>query len=129
VTAEVRPKFMVTLSLFRHADTESFPAGQVIFREGDAGSTMYVIVEGEVDIQSGSHLLETAGPGSLLGEMALIDRSPRSASAVAKTDCKLAPVDQRRFEFLVQQTPYFALEVMEIMADRLRKTTARIHSA
>jgi CRP/FNR family cyclic AMP-dependent transcriptional regulator len=61
--------------------------------------------------------------------MALIDQSPRSATAVAKTDCKLAPIDRRRFEFMVQQTPFFSLTVMKIMADRLRRTNSRIATA
>jgi len=59
----------------------------------------------------------------IFGEMALVDSSPRSATAHAVTDCKLAVVDQKRFEFLVQQTPNFAIQVMGVMADRLRKTT------
>jgi CRP-like cAMP-binding protein len=53
--------------------------------------------------------------------MSLIDDSPRSADAVAKTACVLAPVDERRFLFLVHETPMFALHVMSVMAERLRK--------
>jgi CRP-like cAMP-binding protein len=53
--------------------------------------------------------------------MALLDKTPRSATAVAKTDCKLVAVDERRFKFLVQQTPHFSLQLMRIIADRLRR--------
>jgi CRP-like cAMP-binding protein len=53
--------------------------------------------------------------------MALIDRSPRSADAVAKTDCTLAVVTQRRFTFLVQETPFFAVDIMRVLAERLRR--------
>jgi CRP/FNR family cyclic AMP-dependent transcriptional regulator len=112
-----------------HAETESFAAGQVIFKAGEPGKVMYVIAEGEVEIVVGSEVVEVAGPGAIVGEMALIDQSPRSATVVAKTDCKLAPIDQRRFEFMVQQTPFFSLTVMKIMADRLRRTNSRIASA
>ena len=63
-------------------------------------------------------------PGGIFGELALIDSSPRSAAAVAHTDCRLAVIGERRFIFLVQQTPYFALEVMSVMAQRLRRQTA-----
>jgi CRP-like cAMP-binding protein len=90
---------------------------------------MYIVTEGEVEILDGSGtLLETAGPGSIVGELALIDDEPRSAAVVAKTDCRLVVVDRRRFEFMVQETPFFGLAVMKVLADRLRKTNARIPS-
>jgi len=119
---------MINVALFRNAETTSFSAGQVIFREGDPGTFMYVISEGEVDILVNSKLVETAGSGSIIGEMSLIDHAPRSATTLAKTDCKLVPVDQRRFQFLVQETPFFALQVMQMMAQRLRKTNTLITS-
>ena len=75
---------------------------------------MYVLLEGEIDIFLGDFLLETAGPGALLGEMALIDDSPRTANAVAKSPSRLAQIDRRRFHLLVQQTPHFATHVMKI---------------
>jgi CRP/FNR family transcriptional regulator, cyclic AMP receptor protein len=112
---------MINLSLFRHSDTVAYAAGQLVFAAGDPGSTMYVVKEGEVEIRLGDIVLEIAGPGSAVGEMALIDREPRSATVVAHTDCELVVIDQRRFQFLVQQTPYFSLEVMQVMADRLRR--------
>jgi CRP-like cAMP-binding protein len=61
--------------------------------------------------------------------MALIDHGARSADAVAETLCKLVPVDQRRFQFLVSETPFFALQVMSIMAGRLRHANERIIKA
>lgn len=86
---------------------------------------MYIVKEGEVDVLVRGKTMESVGPGEFLGEMALIDKHPRSATAVAKTDCQLVPVDEKRFTFLVQQTPYFAIEVMRIMARRLRQMDAR----
>src|SRR6476661_8273254 len=95
--------------LFRQeSNTVQLAPGDFLFREGEKGETMYVLLEGEVDIFLGDFVLETAGPGALLGEMALIDDSPRTANAVAKTPAKLAQIDRRRFHFLVQQTPHFA---------------------
>ena len=120
---------MINLNIFRHAETLDLSAGEIVFEQGETGTAMYVVSEGEVEILSGSVVLETACPGSVIGEMALIDHGPRSARAVAKTDCKLVAVDQRRFEFLVQQTPYFALEVMQLMAERLRTANSRIAAA
>jgi CRP/FNR family cyclic AMP-dependent transcriptional regulator len=124
-----KEQVMVNLHIFRHAETLDLSAGETVFEQGETGTSMYVVAEGEVEILSGPVLLETARPGSVVGEMALIDHAPRSATAVAKTDCKLVAVDQRRFEFLVQQTPYFALEVMQLMAERLRRANSRIAAA
>ena len=111
--------------LFRQeSNTVQLASGDFLFREGEKGEKMYVLLEGEVDIFLGDFVLETAGPGTLLGEMALIDDSPRTANAVAKTPAKLAPIDRHRFHFLVQQTPHFATHVMKILADRLRHMNA-----
>jgi CRP/FNR family transcriptional regulator, cyclic AMP receptor protein len=111
--------------LFRQeTDALQLAPGDFLFREGEKGDKMYVLLEGEVDIFLGDFVLETAGPGSLIGEMALIDDSLRTANAVAKTPAKLAQIDRRRFHFLVQQTPHFATHVMKILADRLRHMNA-----
>jgi len=101
-------------------EQRAFTAGQVIFTAGSPGDVMYVVKEGEVEVLVRGRVIETIGPGGILGEMALIDRNPRSASALAKTDCQLVPIDEARFTYLIQQTPYFALEVMRVMARRLR---------
>jgi CRP/FNR family transcriptional regulator, cyclic AMP receptor protein len=99
---------------------QSFKAGEPIFREGDAASEMYVIETGNVEIQSGNRLLDTLGSKSIFGEMALVDSAPRSATAIALTDVTLVPVSEKKFLFMVSQTPYFALNVMRLMAGRLR---------
>ena len=117
------------LNLFRDKEATSFAPGQSIFRAGDQGEAMYIVVEGEVEILDGSVLLETSGQGSIVGELALNDDEPRSATAVAKTDCRLVAVDRRRFQYMVQETPLFALSVMKVLADRLRKKNIRIRSS
>ena len=108
----------------RDKNAVNYEAGKSIFDTGDLEQVMYVVVDGQVDIVLGDKVLETINPGGLFGEMALIDASPRSAGAVARSDCKIVPVDQRRFQFLIQQTPYFALHVMRILAERLRRQTS-----
>src|SRR5205809_6495693 len=111
--------------LFRkETDTVQLAQGDFLFREGEKVDKMYVLLEGEVDIFLGDFVLETAGPGALLGEMTLIDDSLRTANAVAKSPSRLAQIDRRRFHFLVQQTPHFATHVMKILSDRLRHTNA-----
>lgn len=100
---------------------QSFTAGHTIFAEGDPGDYMYVVITGNVEIKVRGQVMETAVPGDILGEMALIEQSTRSATAIARTDATLVPVDRKRFTFLVQETPYFALHVMKVLADRLAK--------
>ena len=107
--------------LFRQdTDTVQLVPGDFLFHEGDKRDKMYVLLEGEMDIRLGDYVVETAKEGALIGEMALIDDSPRAANAVAKSACRLAAIDQRRFDFLVQQHPHFARHVMKALADRLR---------
>src|SRR5260221_446343 len=98
----------------------SYPAGSVIFNEGKARDVMYVVKTGEVDILVRGQLAETVSPDGFFGELALIDKSPRSATAVAKTDCSLIPITEKQFLFLVQETPFFALTVMATLARRIR---------
>jgi CRP/FNR family cyclic AMP-dependent transcriptional regulator len=111
--------------LFRQeTDALQLAPGDSLFREGEKGEKMYVLLEGEMEILLGDFVLETVRQGALIGEMALIDDSPRTASVVAKTPCRLAEIDRRRFHFLVQQTPHFATHVMKTLADRLRHMNA-----
>src|SRR5262252_4644105 len=88
-------------SLFANTDhVQVFQTGSTICAEGTPGKVMYVV---------------------LVGEMALIDAQARSATIVAKSDCRLALVDEQRFLFMVQETPFFALHVMRVLAERLRR--------
>ena len=112
---------MAKFDMFRNQECQTFAAGETIFRQGDPRTFMYVVNEGEVEIRLGNKLLEVVEAGGIFGEMAMIDGSPRTATATAQSDCKLFPIDEKRFEFLVQQTPYFALEVMRVLAARLRR--------
>jgi CRP/FNR family transcriptional regulator, cyclic AMP receptor protein len=100
--------------------TRDYRAGETIFREGDRGTEFYVIQCGRVRILSGNRLLETLGENEIFGEMALIDDSARSATAVAETDVTVAPITEKQYLFLVRHTPFFALKVMRVLAQRLR---------
>jgi CRP/FNR family transcriptional regulator, cyclic AMP receptor protein len=82
-----------------------YAAGNVIFAEGDKGDAMYVVRTGEVVIERGGHVMETLGGGGIYGKMALIDGSPRCATVRAKTDCEVAPINEKSFLFLVHETP------------------------
>ncbi len=104
-------------------DRVSFEAGAVVFAEGQPGTAMFVVTSGRVELRLGGRVLEVVEKGGILGELAIVDESPRSATAVALTDCELVAIGRSRFEYLVQQMPYFALSVMEVMANRLRRRT------
>jgi CRP/FNR family cyclic AMP-dependent transcriptional regulator len=100
---------------------KSFTAGAPIFEEDEKGDSMFLIRSGEVEIERHGKVIESLGPGGIFGEMALIDGSPRSATARAKTDCVVAPINEKTFLFLVHETPYFAIAVMRTLADRVRR--------
>ncbi len=100
---------------------KAYLAGDVIFREGETGDMMYVVLDGEVKVTLETMPISLLTPGSILGEMALVDNSPRSATAIAATDCWLLPLDQNRFKALIPAHPEFSVEVMTIMAQRLRR--------
>jgi CRP-like cAMP-binding protein len=118
---------MPTLHLFRNApEVIVVAAGDHIFRIGDAAKVMYLVIEGEVDLMLGDTVVETAREGAFIGEMALIDDEPRSASARARSNSRVFPIDEARFQSLVQETPFFALQVMKALARRLRTMDALI---
>jgi CRP/FNR family transcriptional regulator, cyclic AMP receptor protein len=78
-------------------------------------------MRGQVEIRSDNRCLETLGQNGIFGEMALIDDSPRSATVVALTDVTVAPIQEQQFLFMVKHTPVFALRVMRVLANRLRR--------
>ena len=103
-------------------ETKFIKAGSVIFREGEEAHELFVIKSGQVRIQLGNRTLAELSANDVFGEMALIDNEPRSATALAVTDVELVAVSEKQFLFLVGQTPYFALKVMRVLAQRLRVT-------
>jgi len=112
------------VSFFRHEDpTVDYKAGDVIFREGDAGKEMYCVVEGAVELRTGDRVLELVDEEGVFGELALADHTPRNLTAIATQDTRLAVIDERRFLVLVHETPTFALTVISTVAARLRALT------
>jgi len=112
---------MAEINIFKHAsDALTLESGDVLFREGDSGDKMFAVIEGEIELSRHGAEIEVVAPGGILGELALVDPAPRSATARANTRSRVAPVDHRQFTFLVQEHPTFALQVMAVMAERLR---------
>jgi CRP-like cAMP-binding protein len=114
--------------LFRNADdAQLFKTGETVFAEGTPGDVMYIVMEGEIELLVDDQVLAVLGSGELVGEMALIDSKARSSTAVAITDSRLVPINQKRFLFMVQQTPFFAIQVMRVLTERLRNMNQRSH--
>lgn len=117
---------MSTINLFKHSsDVIEVEPGFALFREGDLGDTMFVVIEGSVEVRRDGHVIETIGAGEIIGELALIDTGPRSASAITVAPSRLVSVGKQEFTFLVQEHPTFALQVMAVMAERLRRANDR----
>jgi len=114
---------MAILNLFQYVkETVTFLPGHVIYQEDETSTGVaYVVLQGEVEVTIGGRVVETVTAGGLLGELSLIDNKPHAATCTTKTEVKAAPLDQPRFLFMVQETPFFAIEVMRVMADRLRR--------
>lgn len=112
---------MPTFDILRNeSDVRSFRSGETIFKEGDAGTCLFAVVDGAVDIVLRGAVVERVEAGGVFGEMALIDHKPRSATARAAVDCRVAAVDEKRFLRLVEMTPRFALQIMQLITERLR---------
>jgi len=113
---------MVFFELFTHNPTIIKVApGAALFSENEDGHMMYVLTSGRAEVIVNNRVVESLEHGSIVGEMGLVSPGPRSASVVAVTECEFVAVDEKRFQFLVQQTPFFATQVMRVMAERLRK--------
>jgi len=112
-------------NLFRNDDNVvEVAAGSILFNEGGPGDVMYVVLDGQIEVRIGGQRVDLVEPGDILGELALIDAEPRSATAIATKDARLVEVDERKFLFMVQQTPFFSLQVMRVLAARLRRRKA-----
>src|SRR6201998_504865 len=102
-----------------------FDVGDVIFEEGSTGRELFVVIDGEVEIAklngSAKTVIVTLGKGEFFGEMAVIDGSSRSATAIAAApDTKVMRINHARFVYLVSQQPAFALMIMDALSRRLR---------
>ncbi|WP_024574973.1 MULTISPECIES: Crp/Fnr family transcriptional regulator [unclassified Afipia] len=106
-----------------------YDASEVIFEEGSTGRELFVVLDGKVDIVKNSGadktVIVTLGKGEFFGEMAVIDGSSRSASAVAATPgTRVMRINHARFVYLVSQQPAFALMIMDALSKRLRASNA-----
>src|SRR5262245_21199828 len=106
---------------------QSYDSGTAILREGQVGVLMYVVLKGKVAIRAGSdgNLLETVGPGGIFGEMALVDRTPRLATAIAEGNVKLLAINRTAFLNLVKHSRRFAASLLASVSARARYAASR----
>jgi|LakMenEpi03Aug12_release.lakeMendotaPanAssembly.Ray.scaffolds.fasta_scaffold351375_2 CRP-like cAMP-binding protein len=103
-----------------HTSVVRFNAGAKIMKEGNVGTTMYVVFEGEVAVAVGRRIVEKLGAGGVFGEMALVDEMPRTASAGARTDCALLSMNRDQLIKLVRSNPGAGMAMMRAVAERVR---------
>ncbi|MEM8955048.1 MAG: cyclic nucleotide-binding domain-containing protein [Verrucomicrobiota bacterium] len=100
--------------------------GEYLLREGEANDLMYVLLEGSAEVRLGGKVLERLERGSVVGEMSLIEKEVCSADVVTVGVCRFAKVNEKQFQFLVHHHPLFPLEIMRIMAGRLREAGGKV---
>ena len=107
------------------ANTVHFERDKPIMREGSAGAVMYVVLEGRVAVSIKGNVVERVPPGGVFGEMALVDQSPRAATAMAETDCLLLTLNRGVFLQLVKTQPEFGVALLAAAAERVRFMASR----
>ena len=127
----------LALAFFKLAGSvESFAAGAQLFDENEKtsgffskGARIYLLLDGDVTLTRGGKPLELVLPGEIFGEMAAIAEMPRSATATARKACRVLSLDEKAFLNSLQQMPEFALMLMSVMAQRLRRGLGRLAAA
>ena len=108
----------------RASDEVRVPAGKVLCEEGSPGHEFYLVLEGEAAVSRKKKKVATVGPGQYFGEMALLDRGPRSATVTAATDMTLLVLGQREFSGVLDEVPGLAHKLLAAMAEKLRESWA-----
>jgi CRP-like cAMP-binding protein len=104
----------------RRAEDVTVPEGKVLVSEGETGQQFFVIMSGQAKLSRRGRRIATLGPGASFGELALLDKHPRNATAVAETPMELVVLGQREFAGLIDDVPGFARKLLSAMAGRLR---------
>jgi CRP/FNR family cyclic AMP-dependent transcriptional regulator len=112
---------------------KAYEPGQVIFKEGEPGDRMFIIIQGEVEIRKRTSMdtartLSTFKPGDVFGEMALIENKPRSAMAVATKASRMLVMNEPLFLAMIERNPDFARKMIQVLSERLRKANLLIQN-
>jgi CRP-like cAMP-binding protein len=107
------------------SDEVSIDAGRVLVEQGRTGHEFFLILDGEAVIRRNNRKIATLGPGQYFGELAILDRGPRSASVIANTDMRVLVLGQREFVGVLDSIPGMASKLLTTMAQRLREADTR----
>jgi CRP/FNR family transcriptional regulator, cyclic AMP receptor protein len=118
-------------SLRASMDTVKIAKGSILFKEGDDGEHLYVIIEGKLKLGTSSgdgreNLLSILGPGEMFGELSLFDPGPRTSTATAVTDAKLLSLSHEKVIPWLKQNPEVSLQLLARLAQRLRRTNEAV---
>ena len=105
----------------KSTDEISMTAGTMIIDQGQTGREAFVIIDGDVTVKRNNRKVATLGPGSVVGELSLLDNGPRTAAVVCNTDCTLLVIDQRRFRGVVERIPAISHKLLGSLAGRIRE--------
>ena len=108
-------------------DEVQVPKGKVLVEEGRIGLELFLIVDGKAVVTRNGRKVASLGPGDYFGELALLDRRPRSASVVSETDMDLSVLSQRQFNGLLESVPTISRKMLAAMANRLREADAKAY--
>ena len=115
-------------TIARASDDVRVQKGKMLVEEGRAGHEFFLILEGKASVKRGKKKIADLGPGQYFGEMALLDRGPRSATVVADTDMDVLVLGQREFAGVIDEVPTMAHKLLTTMAQRLRESDAKAFS-
>jgi CRP/FNR family cyclic AMP-dependent transcriptional regulator len=107
-------------AVHRAGDEITMAAGTVIIDQGQLGREAFVILGGHVTVKRNQRKVATLGVGDVVGELALLDHRPRTASAICEDDCTLFVLDQRHFRRVLEQHPSIAMKLLTSLAERIR---------
>ena len=111
----------------KSVDEITVEAGRVLVEQGRAGHECYVIVTGEATVERDANTIATLGPGDTIGELAVLDGGPRTATVTAVTDLDLLVLGQREFAALVSEVPSLSHKILVNLARRVRELDERVY--
>jgi CRP/FNR family transcriptional regulator, cyclic AMP receptor protein len=108
-------------------DEVTVPAGHIIVDQGQTGREAYIVLQGTATIRRNGKKIAQVGPGAVIGELSLLDRGPRTATATSDTECDLLVLDQRHFSAVIDEVPSIAHKIMAVLAGRIRELDRSIY--
>jgi CRP-like cAMP-binding protein len=111
----------------RASDEVTVEAGHDLVRQGDIGREMFLVVDGTASVRRNGRKIATAGPGSAIGELSLLDKGPRTATITADTECKVLVLGAREFAGVLDEVPGLAHKLLASLASRVRELDTKVY--